>query len=129
MGKQRVLWRLGNKHFSSISESTVHIWEGLKQDLSGKRRTVKVGVFKMHAHAHTFDQLTIILLQIALGVNTPAADANQENCMFDIDLWCLCPWWGIVHSEAPFEKCKNPGVGQEHNWPCQKSNTKGQSIM
>ncbi len=93
MGKQRVLWRLGNKHFSSISESTVHIWEGLKQDLSGKLRTIRVGVFKMHAHAHTFYQLTIILLQIALGVNTLAADANEENCMFDIDLWCLCPWW------------------------------------
>ncbi len=36
---------------------------------------------------------------------------------------------GTVHSEAPFEKCKNPGVGQEHDWPCQRSNTKGQSMM
>ncbi len=43
-------------------------------------------MFKMHAHAHTFYQLTIVLLQIAPGVNTLAADANEENCMFDIDL-------------------------------------------
>ncbi len=73
-------------YFSSISESTVHIWEGLKQDLSGKLRTIRVGVFKMHAHAHTFYQTYYRLLQIALGVNTLAADANEENCMFDIDL-------------------------------------------
>lgn len=71
-GKQRRLW---NKHFSSISESTVHMsakvmvnsGKGLKQDLSGKLRTIRVGVFKMHAHAYVSTHLLFFLILFCLS--------------------------------------------------------------